>query len=373
MTTRPTLSELGDDWYESEPPTRAGLVAELQRIRRRTIARPWPTLLLAAVITTAVVYRIATKDGERNADVVLVLTEGTMAGESIGLPLDQLHEYVTSVLLADRNLLPLIERRNLYPLRARLGPQFALEQLWEQVEIEVVKNSFVYYDYADSRARKSARIGITVRDTDPDRAYALAQDLAQVVRDEHEKARAALTGTLARDVGIARDRLEREHADLTVEIAFKQAALAQAKRDQRPGLGAALLVELAALDRRAKLLEDQLTTIVQSRDAVADKIAAAGLDMTLELAEERRPDRPEQSMFALVLTAIVVATGALAGSAMFFGAFDSRIHDTDDVARLGLPVLGHVPGFAGDHVGSLKARGVRRPRGSRVRTWRSHR
>ena len=55
------------------------------------------------------------------------------------------------------------------------------------------------------------------------------------------------------------------------------------------------------------------------------------------------------------------------------GAFDSRVHDTDDVERLGLPVLGHVPGFAGDHVGSLEARGVLRARVPSFLRWRSQR
>ena len=99
----------------------------------------------------------------------------------------------------------------------------------------------------------------------------------------------------------------------------------------------------------------------QSPDAIADRIAAAGLDLDLAIVDERRPDRPEQRGLRHVhadrrrdrrrraprLRAVL-------------GAFDSRVHDTDDVARLGLPVLGHVPGFAGDHVGSLSARGASR-------------
>jgi hypothetical protein len=54
---------------------------------------------------------------------------------------------------------------------------------------------------------------------------------------------------------------------------------------------------------------------------------------------------------------------------LFVGAFDSRIHDLDDVARLGIPVVGHVPRFPGDSVGSLRERGVKR-RGVPL-SWRS--
>ncbi|MBW2536689.1 MAG: hypothetical protein JRI55_34710 [Deltaproteobacteria bacterium] len=38
------------------------------------------------------------------------------------------------------------------------------------------------------------------------------------------------------------------------------------------------------------------------------------------------------------------------------GAFDSRIHDLDDVRHLRLKPLGHVPPFAGDDFGSVEER-----------------
>ena len=38
MSSRPTLTQLGDGWYESEQPTGSLLVFELKRIRRRIAA-----------------------------------------------------------------------------------------------------------------------------------------------------------------------------------------------------------------------------------------------------------------------------------------------------------------------------------------------
>ena len=54
------MSANGDQWYESEQPTRRGMVAELQRIRRRTQIRPIPVLLLAAAVTGVIAHKIAT-------------------------------------------------------------------------------------------------------------------------------------------------------------------------------------------------------------------------------------------------------------------------------------------------------------------------
>src|SRR5687768_6421265 len=110
MRSRPTLSQLGDGWYESEQPTGSILVYELQRIRRRIAARPLPVLLLAALLTTAVGYKVVTKERLLVAEVILAMTEGTMTSDRSGLPADQLREYVTSVLMADKNMLQVVEK-----------------------------------------------------------------------------------------------------------------------------------------------------------------------------------------------------------------------------------------------------------------------
>src|SRR5205814_558689 len=157
----------------------------------------------------------------------------------------------------DQKLAQLIERHDLYHLRHQLGMEYAIQELRGQIDIQIWKNSFMYYDEDAEYAKKSARIGITVTDTDGDRAYAIARDLAAIA-----------------------------------------------------------------------------------------------------IVEEHRPERPEGRGFLIAMIAVVVGIGSLLGAALVVGAFDPRVHDTDDVARLGLPVLGHVPGFAGDHIGALRSRGA---------------
>ena len=367
MSSRPTLAELGDGWYESEERTRSAMVTELRRARRRFGAHPVRVLLLAALLTGAVMYKVTHKQREYPAEVILALTEGTLSPQRHGVPADQLRHYVTSVLMSEKNLLEVIERHNLIPLRKKLGPQFAVEELWSQMEVEIWKNSFIYHHAWDANARKSVRIGITYRDSDPDRAYTVAQDIARVVIAQHDLDRQKLMDAVSNEVRSAREHIERRLRDLTTATAIKQTAMAEAHKAKKQGLVAALHVDLAAIDSEAKKLEDQLQLILQSPEELAGQVARAGLDVTLSVAEERRPDRREASTFALVFVGVVVALGSLLISALILGAFDSRIHDTDDVERLGLAVLGHVPGFAGDDVGSLRARGVARPSPSVMR------
>jgi hypothetical protein len=52
------------------------------------------------------------------------------------------------------------------------------------------------------------------------------------------------------------------------------------------------------------------------------------------------------------------------------GAFDPRVHDVNDIRRLGLPVAGHLPSFPGDHVGAFKSRGNAAARVPLLKLWR---
>jgi hypothetical protein len=363
----------GDQWYESEQPTRAGLVAELQRIRRRTRVRPIPVLVVAALVTTGITRNMATKPILVEAEVVIALTEGTLASRSTGMPVDQLRGYVTQVLMPDKRLLEVVEKYNLFPLRKKAGPEYALESFHDMFAVQIWKNSFAYYDDEDANAARSARIGISVRDTDPDRAIDVAHDLAAVVIETAAAARQQRADTVTGQVAMLRTAVSDEFDKLAIDIAGKQEAIAQARNRGDTDLAGILRIDLAALQQQQRRHEAQLQRIATSSDALAADIAAAGLDMSLAVVDENRPERPTHSGLVLVMVATVIGTFSLVGAALVLGAFDSRVHDADDVIRLGLPVLGHVPGFAGDNVGSMRTRSAAPTRVPSFRRWRFHR
>jgi hypothetical protein len=147
--------------------------------------------------------------------------------------------------------------------------------------------------------------------------------------------------------------------------------IATARKDGKKALAQALEMQLLKYDDQIKSGEKTMSEIAASPEALSDRISAAGLDLIVEIVAEKRPNRPESKGLLIAMIAVVVGVGALLGSALVLGAFDSRVHDTDDVERLGLPVLGHVPGFPGDTVGSLEARGVQRARVPSFLRWRS--
>lgn len=364
-----------DGWYESEESTRVGLKQEVQRIRRRTVVRPWPVIALALLITGALTYKLATRKHQYSSEVVLAIREGSLlsADKRTGLPVGELKEFVTSVLLPDAKLAELIEQRNLHRLRSRLGMPWAINELREQIEIEVWRNSFVYYDPDDPNREASARIGLTVNDDDPDSAYLLARDLAQIVVQSVRDQRQDVARKVSAQIEHVREGTEERLAKLELAISEKMIAINKAKREGKVGVAQAYQMEMLKLDDEVKNAEKTLSDIATSPEALSDRIANAGLDLIVEIVSERRPDRPESKGFLIAMIAVVVGFGALLGSALVLGAFDSRVHDTDDVTRLGLPVLGHVPGFPGDKVGSLEARGVQRARVPSFLRWRRQR
>jgi capsular polysaccharide biosynthesis protein len=363
----------GVDWYESEESTRVGMISDLQRIRRRMRARPIPVLVLAALITAGITRKFATKPVVVEAQVVLALTEGSLSDHVNSFPVDELRQYVTQILLPDNRLIKLIEKRDLYRLRKNLGPEFAIEQLRSSFAVQIWKNTFVYYTDEEDNARRSARIGLSVSDSDPDRAFDIAHDLASIAIDSSAAARQGRSDKLSSQVSVVREAINDKLDKIIDEISKKQAAVDAANRQGRPELAGVLRIDLAALAAERRSTEDRLVQIAASHEELASEITAAGLDMSLSIVEEYRPERPTRSSFVLVLIAAVIGTGALVGSALVLGAFDSRVHDSDDVTRLGLPVLGHVPGFAGDRVGSMQTRSATRARVPSFQRWRSHR
>ena len=169
-------------------------------------------------------------------------------------------------------------------------------------------------------------------DGDPELAFLLARDLASIVVNSHEEQRRLVANALAHEADEVRRTLAKKLGELEAALSEKQAALATATQEGDTPLAVRLATDIASLVVEQKSAQEQLSLITRSPEAVADRITAAGLDLRVDLIEERRPDRQEQSPIVLVMILVVVGTGALVGSALFLGTFDSRVHDTDDVS-----------------------------------------
>jgi hypothetical protein len=129
--------------------------------------------------------------------------------------------------------------------------------------------------------------------------------------------------------------------------------------DAKPDQAAVMKLELAGL---RKSLEPAAERVRKADTKRGDLELALVLEMNdLGVRFDKIDDRVEvvsrkSTPKGLFMLGSVVFILALPFAIMFVGAFDSRVYDLDDVNRLGLRGLGHVPPYRGDHVGSLEAR-----------------
>lgn len=349
-----------DAWLESEPRTRAAMVVELRRIHRRARARPLPVIGVALAITVATTSAIAFRTPSYRGEVVLAFQEGSMPGSrrNLGLPMGELRALVLNVLLPDARLARLIEARDLYRRRGALGMSWAVTELRSSIEVEVWRNSFAYYDPEIRRPEGSARVRISVSDPQPDRAFAIAHDLGAIVADELTTRHQELARRLA-------DELTALRAAMTERISTLEAEQTRGARARASAMSAGDLpvadahhARIAAISGERREAERSLFALVSSQDSIADQVADAGLDLVVEVVSERRPARPDDRGLQLAVLAAIVGASALLGSALVLGAFDDRVHEAEDVARMRMPVLGHVPDLSDLSLPATEARGV---------------
>jgi hypothetical protein len=355
-----------DAWFEAEEPWGRALVVELQRLKRRAAARPILTILLALAMTAFVVVKVMRKPVSHTAYVTMAVSEGSMATNMEPMPVRELQQYVVTALLPDNQLAQLIEEKNLFPLRKRLGMPFAVGELRDLFEVTVYRNYFLQDGYA-ADLRRTARIELAVTHADDVMAYELAHRLAAMVVDNADRVEDTTAAALQRSADEVTARARGALDALDRRVSEMQVALSKAEMSSDPAVQAtipgrrtemrAMFAELNYQQEKLKVIEENTRIDLEVAGAMA-----AGLGLKLEIVAERRPPHEEghEARLRMLALAIFVLMLPIAGIAI--GAFDPRIHDTSDITRLGFTSLGHLPGFAGDRIGSLRARGVRRRR-----------
>ena len=285
--------------------------------------------------------------------------------------MDQLHDYVVNVLLPAKKLTKLIEDLDLYPLRKKQGPEYAIGMLSESADVDIYENYFLW-EY-DPSAPRTARIGISVHDVDSNRAYETAKGMAKIVvataAEEREKAVPMLRKQTAEAIKETHDRvaqLERDAA--AAHLALQEAKKAGAEPSKIAVLELREARTIASLRRGQQQVE--VVTLNTTNDSALAASTESGLGLDIQIVDERRPPPAVNHRFQFVIIGFILAFVVAFVSSLFVSSFDSRIHDDEDITRTGLTLVGHVPKFPGDDVGSLSARGIGRRRVTSYRPWR---
>jgi capsular polysaccharide biosynthesis protein len=359
-----------NDWYESEPPLGRLWVADLRRLKHRAKTRLLLIFAITLGITGAAAHKFSKRGHNYEAAVFLAIDESALSGGRHGVPGRELLDYVANVLITDQGLADLANRRNLHPLRRKFGDEYAVAELREQFEIEVIQN-----DYAERRIADQARTAhvlITAYDASPEEATVLVNDIAEISVKTSRNRYADEAKLLTADIADTISRLRAEAEQLSAELAEAKRALHEARLAGDPVAIARQSVRFERADQQWRRADGALkeTSRIVNVEASAEVLQEAGLGIEAKVVDRQNAGALVDLRFGVAIAVAFVFFGSLVAVSLLVGAFDARIHEPQDISRLGLPVLGHVPDFPGQTVGSLQQRGVRRHRVPSFLRWR---
>jgi capsular polysaccharide biosynthesis protein len=286
---------------------------------------------------------------------------------AVATPLGELQDYIGNVLLSSTAIIAMLDEKKWMARERKLfGDEVVVAEIHDMLAIGVWRNYFQYSWAYDER--RTARVGLVVTHVDRTFAYELVRALTNLVIERENERRAELAKELATQtqavLDSARERVAearrlQQQADAAVAAAVARGDTTQAAIEDMHA------AEAAAAAHRA---EDAFFAVEQTttNEALEASVTSAGLALEIQVVFDKKPPKHERSMVMLVgvLFASLCIFLPLAG--VVIGAFDVRVHDNDDVARIELPILGHIPSFPGDTVGALRDRGVRL---RRVTSW----
>ncbi len=349
------------DWLEAEA-TQQTLRNELKRLKRRAKQRKLLVVVLALLGTAAVLYKVSKRRPLYTASIVMRATEGVLVDEESPLAAQGLANYLYSVALSKERLMPLIEKHNLYPQRETFGDLFAIDELRNFLDIEIGSNFFAR-ERDEGDPQRSVGITVHFSDFDPNLAFDVAQDLGTILREAEVERRKNHASKLSAIANSTVSRVQQRLAEQTEALAKADLAIDQ------PGTGknAALAVAEARITKKRLLVDLKETTLLleavtaeQSYTNLAQAAEGANQALQFEIVDVRRPIIiPGTSMAVYGIVGLFVFVCLLPICAIGLAAMDTKLHHIEDVMRLGMPVVGHVPDFPGAQMGTLRERSRR--------------
>ena len=354
---RPAVPDQGSapetDWDDLEPGLKEA-AHEVQRVLRRAAARPVVTLLATAVVVGLLSVMAVRKVTLHRARVILRVQERAFAGELALAFKGDLANHIYEVVLSRARLLEVVERHKLYPSAHTLGDDVAVSELRDALDVKEFRNYFLI-GRGDDNQFASVRIAISFTHPDYRVAADVVQDLAAlVIEAEHQRRKTAIAAAVQvadQAVTLATTELEQRQT----ELASKRYLMVESEGADRARLQVEV-VNLEQATRAYQALVDQ-AQIQRERVALSAGAEERRLGVDVEVAQVILPPPPPASRTRfLVVFAVLGLVMTLPLCAIAVGAFDSRVYDLEDVERLGLAGIGHVPRFASCDDGSLDQR-----------------
>jgi hypothetical protein len=265
------------------------------------------------------------------------------------------------VALNIERLQPIIEKHDLYPQRENLGRLYAVERLRDALHIQVSSNYFARTrGYGDPV--RSAGITIVFTDKDPELAFRVAQDLSTALVDAEQTRRTDIVKKIDGIADSTVKKVEKRLKALNEELAEVMRETQDTKKRTRKqkSTTAAAILRQTYLQQDIKIAEALLAQVTADRNQTRLAVSAEGANQALrfEIIEVLSPlVEPKASMPVYILLGLAVFICLLPIASITIAAMDTRLHHIEDLVRLNLPVVGHMPAFPSHSMGSMRDRG----------------
>lgn len=341
------------DWEAREPGFAEGR-RELPRLLRRSRSRRALILALACLVTCGLVAWKVLRPPKREAKLALRIVESDFDLTKSVRPVRNYTDYIWGVFLSGPRLQKIITAHKLYPDKYAKDPQLAVEAMRDDLDVEVWRNYFLEEHYDEDDEARSVRFSISWKARDPQLALDVVRDLAQTVVLAQTEERREVFSLGQEDVRVAADEASERLATVRRAEAQRRVALAGASEAKKTRL----LVELADLEDEEKdqVLRLQNLTDTKSRVEITAAWEHERSGLVFEMVDPGYVEPLKSGPRQLALAAVMVFFSTAFFASIVFGAFDNKIRQAGDVRHLGVPVLGAVPPFPGDRVGSLADR-----------------
>lgn len=318
-----------------------GLAArQAAQLFRRARAYPLSVLVTALLLAASVVGLEWLGEHAFGPRFVLRAVEADRDARTAPRPKRQLREYVMGAVFSNAALRAVMDEHGLYPSLSRNNPQAALESFREDIQVEVYRNYFVEERSAHD-APRSARIAVSYRSEQRELALAVTRELGDLIVKHEQRSRREQAERAAKRAGVEVKRARARylsHKKKINEIAWFEAETEPERQLAR--------VQLAGLRRTLQSLERDLEVAEQRQAALelGEHLEQQRLGMTFEVVDRAAiPRSAELEPRELVELGLLTFVLGLPLAAMAVGAFSRSVVNAEDLAQLGIPLLGQVP------------------------------
>ena len=341
-----------DGWEGSEPGA-AFASAEVKRLLRRARPRMAWALVCALVASGGFLAKRMLFPPAQVARVSFRLIEADTDLTAAVRPPRSYLEYIWGVHLSSPRLMAVIKEYGLYADKYMRDPRLAVEAMRDDLVVKVWRNYFLEERYDDDDEARSVRFSVEWRSKDP-RVLEVVQALGRVIVAAQTEERRQVFRVGQQDIAQATDAAAERLAIIRRAISERRMAMLRGDAKLRPRIG----VELGDLAAEEKLLSKRVTEMDSARTrfelTAAWEHERSGLRFEMVDPGFVLPRRDGPIGIALTTALILFGTTFLVG--LLLGAFETRIHQADDVRRLGIPILAAIAPFPGDTTGTLVER-----------------